>query len=128
MPDFKKYYTLPASNEEVYLALTKDTAIQLWTGAPATFIAEPDTEFSIFDDSIVGKNLAFEEFKLLKQEWYFGNDWKDSIVTLKTHHKSENQSQLEVIHTNIPDEAFEDIVAGWNEVYIPSLINFFLED
>jgi activator of HSP90 ATPase len=128
MADFKKYFTIPAPHEEVYLALTKATALQLWTGAPVVFEAEPDTEFSLFDDAIVGRNIAFEEFKLIKQEWYFGDDWKDSIVTIKTHAKSANQSQLEVVHTNIPDDAYNDIVEGWNEVYVPSLINFFFED
>jgi hypothetical protein len=47
---------------------------------------------------------------------------------MKTHAKSANQSQLEVLHTNIPDDAYNDIVEGWNEVYVPSLINFFFED
>ncbi|MFZ1806538.1 MAG: hypothetical protein WAU36_04925 [Cyclobacteriaceae bacterium] len=35
--------------------------------------------------------------------------------------------RIELRHTNIPDEAFEDIVDGWNEVYFGSLSDFYDE-
>jgi activator of HSP90 ATPase len=55
MKNFKKYYTLQADPDEVYLALTRADTIQLWTGEQAEMSTEPGTEFSLWDGSIVGK-------------------------------------------------------------------------
>lgn len=127
MRDFKKYYILPATPEEVYLALTNPATIQLWTGEPAVMSTEPGSEFSLWNESIAGKNLEFEEGKKVVQQWYFGDQEEDSIVTIKLHpHKHGTSAELR--HTNIPDEEFEDMVAGWDEVYFGSLIEFYEED
>jgi hypothetical protein len=32
---------------------------------------------------------------------------------------------MEVRHTNIPDEAFDDITEGWSQSYVASLEEFF---
>ena len=128
MKDYKKYFIIPAAPEELYIALTNPFTIELWTGDPATMSTEPESEFSIFDGSIEGKNLAFEENKKIVQEWYFGEDEEaPSIVTLKLHAHKEGTS-LELKHTNIPDEAYQDMVEGWNDVYVQALINFFEEE
>src|SRR5690606_37950817 len=116
MKDFKEYYIVNATPQEVYLALTKEPTIELWTGARAVMIDEPGTEFSLWDDSIVGKNLEFEENKKIVQEWYFGDDHKDSIVTIKLHEHKQGTS-VELRHTNIPDEDFENITDSWNQDY-----------
>jgi activator of HSP90 ATPase len=126
MKDFKKYYLLPAPPEEVYAALTNEATIRLWTGAPAVMKPEPGTEFSLWDDAICGKNLVFEPGKKIEQEWYFGEQELASIVTIKLHpHKS--GTSVEIRHTNIPDEAFEEIVEGWNNEYFGGLEDFYDE-
>ena len=61
MKDFKKYYTIPAPPEEVYLALTNPLSVKLFTGAEAEMSTEPGSEFSLFDGDITGKNIEFEE-------------------------------------------------------------------
>jgi len=126
MQDFKKYYIIPASPEEVYLALTKEQTIELWTGAPAEMVAEPGTEFSLWDESIVGKNISFEENKKIVQQWYFGEENEESIVTIKLHPHKQGTS-AELIHTNIPEEDYDNITEGWNEDYFGSLIDFYSE-
>lgn len=124
MKDFKKYYILPAAPEEVYLALTNPATIQLWTGGKAEMSTEPGSEFSLWDESIVGMNLEFENGKKIVQEWYFGDQETPSIVTIKLHaHKLGTSAEL--VHTNIPDEAYDDMVAGWNENYFGLLISFY---
>lgn len=126
MKDFKKYYTLPAEPEEVYIALTNPITIQLWTGDPAVMSTEVGAEFSLWEGSIVGKNLDFIENKQIVQQWYFDGQEAASIVTIKLHpHKS--GTSVELRHTNIPDEAFEDITNGWNEQYFRSLEEFYSE-
>ena len=124
MKDYKKYYIIPASPEEVYAALTNPITLQLWTGDKAEMSTEPDSEFSWFDGDIVGKNLEFEENRMLVQEWYFGNQQDRSIVTIKLHpHKAGTSAELR--HINIPDEAFDDITEGWNHNFFASLIEFY---
>ncbi|MFD2163622.1 SRPBCC domain-containing protein [Paradesertivirga mongoliensis] len=126
MKDFKKYYSLPASPEEVYLALTVPATIYLWSGEEAEMSAEPGSEFSLWEGSIVGKNLEFEYGKKIVQQWYFGDQEEPSIVTMKLHPVKEGTS-VELKHTNIPDEDYEDIVEGWNSSYFGSLQDFYNE-
>lgn len=126
MKDYKKHFKLAAPPEEVYAALTNPATIQLWSGEVAVMSTEPDSEFSLWEDSIVGKNLEFEEGKKIVQEWYFGEDSEEepSIVTIKLH-VSPKGTDVELKHTNIPDEAYDDIVDGWNEEYFGALVDFY---
>lgn len=124
LKDFKKYYTIPASPEEVYLALTFEPTLMLWTGDKAEMKPEPGTEFSLWDGSIVGKNLEFEPGKKIVQQWYFGDQPEASVVTIKLHPHPQGTS-AELRHTNIPDEDYDDMVSGWNEEYFGSLIDFY---
>ena len=124
MKDFKNYYIIGSSPEEVYIALTNPATMQLWTGEPATMSTEPGSEFSLWEGSIEGKNISFEPGKKIVQEWYFGEQEEPSIVTIILHpHKQGTSAELR--HTNIPDEAYNEIVDGWNDVYFGSLINFY---
>ncbi|HEX8548951.1 MAG TPA: SRPBCC family protein [Cytophagaceae bacterium] len=124
MPDFKKYYIIPASPEELYIALTNPATIQLWSENEADMSTVPGSEFSLFEGNIVGKNLEFVENKKIVQEWYFGEQPQPSIVTIILHaHKS--GTSVELRHTNIPESDFEDIKEGWNELYFGALEEFY---
>ena len=102
MKDFKKYYIIPAPPEDVYLALTKPETLRLWTGEIAEMSTEPGSEFSLWEESITGRNLEFEEGKKIVQQWYFGEQEEESIVTIKLHpHKL--GASVELKHTNIPN-------------------------
>lgn len=127
MKDFKKYFNIPAPPEDVYIALTNEATMMLWTGAEAEVDARPDGEFSMWDGSIVGRFIALEPNDKIIQEWYFGEQEEASIVTIKLH-KDKKGTSLEVRHSNIPDEAYEDIVAGWEDPYMASLIEFYEEE
>lgn len=126
--DYKKYIKLPAPPTEVYLGLTKAQSIQLWTGAAVEFEDKPDTEFSLWDGDIVGKNLQFEWGKKIVQEWYFGDEGEPSVVTIKLHQDGKTGTSLEFRQTNIPDEDFEDFTAGLEEQYFGGLIDFFEDE
>jgi len=126
MPDFKKYYTIPALPEEVFAGLTFKPTIELWTGFSAVFKLEKGAEFSMWDGDISGKIIDFEQGKMLKEQWYFGANNKDSIVILKFHEHKKGTS-LEVSHTNIPADAYEDIIDGWSTVFMKELIDFYTE-
>jgi uncharacterized protein YndB with AHSA1/START domain len=124
MKSFKKYYIIPAPPEDLYLALTNPLTLQLWTGEEAVMSTEPGSEFSLWGGSITGKNIEFEPNKRIVQQWYFGDQPEESIVTIKLH-AHEAGTSAELRHTNIPDEAYEDIVEGWNEAYFGELEYFY---
>lgn len=126
MQNYKKYYTIPAPPEDVYLALTIPLSIKLWSGAEAEMSTEPDSEFSLFDGDISGKNLEFEENKKIVQQWYFDGQDEPSIVTIKLHEHIKGTS-VELLHTNIPTESYDEFVSGWNDSYFGELLEFFEE-
>ena len=108
MKDFKKYYIIPTEPEILYAALTNPATIRLWTGEPAEMSTEPNSEFSLWDGSISGRNLVFEPNRKIVQQWYFGDQAEDSIVTILLHPHKQGTS-VELRHTNIPDEAFDEM-------------------
>lgn len=126
MKDFSKYYIVSATPEEVYLALTNPITIHLWSGEEAVMSTEVGSEFSLWEGSICGKNLEFDENKKIVQQWYFGDQAEDSIVTIKLHPHKQGTS-VELKHVNIADEDYEDIVEGWNSTYFQSLQEFYSE-
>lgn len=126
MKSFKKYYTIAAPPEDVYLALTNPLTIHLWSGEEAEMSTEPGSEFSLWEGSIVGKNISFEENKMIVQQWYFGDQAEESIVTIKLHAAGSGTS-VELRHANIPDADYDDIVDGWNTIYFGALQEFYDE-
>ncbi|MDB5009890.1 MAG: hypothetical protein JWR67_3002 [Mucilaginibacter sp.] len=124
MKDFKKYYYVPATPGEIYLALTIPATIELWTGEAAEMSTEPNSEFSMWEGSIVGKNLEFEQDKKIVQQWYFDGHPEPSIVTIKLH-PDKSGTSVELRHTNIPDTEYDDLAEGWDNSYFGSLIDFF---
>ena len=74
----------------------------------------------------MGGNLEFDTNKKIVQQWYFGDQEIPSIVTIKLHPHKQGCS-VELHHLNIPDEAFEEMVEGWNNNYFGSLKDFYKE-
>eukprot|EP01037_Dinobryon_pediforme_P000828 gene828-832_t len=104
MKDFKKYYRIPATAEEIYIALTNPFTMELWTGEKAEMSTEP------------GKTIV--------QQWYFDGQPEESIVTIKLH-ADKTATSVELKHTNIPDADYADITEGWDNSYFGALNEFF---
>lgn len=126
MKTFKKYFTITAAPEDVYNALTNPLMIEIWTGEKAVMEETPGSEFSLWDESITGINLEFEKNKKIVQEWFFGEQEERSIVTIKLH-ANKSGTSMEITHTNIPDDAYDNIVEGWQEDYFDALNQLFEE-
>ena len=124
MKDLRKYFRLKGTTEEVYAALTNPFSITLWTGAEAIMKEEEGSEFSLFDGDISGINLSFEKDQKIVQEWFFGEQEAKSIVTI-TLRADRHFTKIELLHTNIPDEVYEEMEHGWNTFYFGSLKEFF---
>ncbi|MFW5832403.1 MAG: SRPBCC domain-containing protein [Prolixibacteraceae bacterium] len=125
MKDLKKYYTLHAEPKDIYNALTNQKMVEIWTGEDAVMQPEPNTEFSLWDGNITGINLEFEENRKIVQKWYFGEQDEDSIVTILLH-PDKKGTKVELRHTNIPDEAYNNISEGWDEDYFGALRELFI--
>ena len=96
--------------------------IEIWTGEKAIFEAEPNTDFSLWDGAIIGKNIKFEMDKLVQQIWYF--DEMESKVTFKLH-AEKKFTNVELTHENIPDEAYENMTEGWDFDFFGALEELF---
>lgn len=127
MKTFKKYYIINSTPEAVYRALTTETTLFLWTGDAVEIDPQEGGEFSLWDGSITGRFLSLEPFNKIVQEWYFGEQDEPSIVTIKLHEDKKGTS-FELRHENIPDEAYEDIVEGWETVYMQGLREFYEDE
>lgn len=124
MKDFKQIYKIKATQEEIYTALTNSLTIELWTGYPAVMKPVEGTQFEMWDGDICGENIEFIENSKIVQEWYFGDQPEKSIVTINLRMKGDS-TIIELVHSNIPDEAYEDIKKGWNEAYFGGLKAFY---
>lgn len=122
MKDFKYNLAIAADPEEVFAALTNPFQIELWSGYPADMKAETGYVFSLWEGDITGINLEVIANRLLLQEWFFGEQEERSIVRIELK-KSGAQTALTLTHTNIPDEAYEEITEGWREYYLGSVKN-----
>lgn len=125
MKNIKRYYTLKAAPADIYNALTNSRMLEIWTGEEVVMSAEAGTEFSLWNGSISGLNLEFEQNRKIVQQWFFGDQENDSIVTIKLHPDKKGTS-VELNHTNIPDEAYENISDGWDEDYFGALRELFI--
>lgn len=126
MKTYKKYFKLAAGVEDVYNALTNKVMIEIWTGEDAEMEETPGTEFSLWGGSISGLNLEFVKNAKIVQEWYFGEQDEKSIVTIKLH-PDKNGTSMEVVQTNVPDDAYDNIAEGWEGDYFASLNELFEE-
>ena len=124
MKTFKKTFKINAEPSDIYSAITNPYTIELWSGYPAQMSTEPDSEFSLWEGDITGMNLEFVQDKKVVQEWYFGEQVDKSVVTITINPDREN-SLVTVVHTNIPDDEFDDIAEGWRDYYIGAIIFFF---
>ncbi len=113
---------MKATAEEVYRALTNPFTIELWSGEPAVMSEEVGAEFSLLGESITGRNVSFTPEKEIRQVWFFGDE--ESEVTIRLF-PDKVGTQVWVEHTGIPEEAYENMLEGWNEAYLDSLKGFF---
>jgi activator of HSP90 ATPase len=125
MKNIKKHYHIKAIAADIFTALTNPLTIEIWSGATAVMEPIAGTEFSLWDGEITGVNLEIEPGKKIVQEWYFEDEEgmpseHKSVVTIILH-EDRNVTDVELLHINIPDEAFENIVEGWDKYYFRPL-------
>ena len=123
MRDIRRTIHIKSTREEVFNAITNPLTIELWSGYPAIIEASVDTEFSLFDGDINGKILSVEEPAMIEQEWDFGDQPFASIVRLELSEEA-GKTKIELLHTNVPDEAYDNISTGWKDSYLGALKSY----
>lgn len=125
MPQNLKFrIKIKALPEDVYAALTNPFAIELWTGYKAVMDTTPGTLFELFDGDIAGHMISCVENSVIEQEWYFGETEEPSVVTYKLFPNGASATQLDVMHTNVPDDAVDDMREGWETSFLAPLKEF----
>jgi uncharacterized protein YndB with AHSA1/START domain len=118
---------IPATPNEVYEAFVDPKKHSKFTGSRATFDPEIGGEFTAWDSYISGKNLELKKSKRIVQEW-LTTEWPKGFppsrleLTLK---KTEEGTEISMVHSGVPAEQAEDIAEGWNEFYWEPLKEFF---
>jgi activator of HSP90 ATPase len=126
MKDYKNYFRIKAEPQDIFACLTNPFTIELWSGYPAKLTLEENAEFELWDGDISGKIISFTPDKELIQQWYFDTQQEESIVKIKLH-PDKDQVSVELRHSNIPDEVYDEFVSGWEEDFFGA-IKSFLED
>ena len=123
MKNLRKTVHIKVPRQEVYNAITNPLTLELWTGHEAWIEARPGSEFFMFGGDITGWVKIIEPPSLIEQIWDFGDQKEESIVRIELFEEP-NQTRLELSHTNIPDEAFENIEQGWKKYYLAALKSY----
>ena len=118
--DFEYKLVIAADPEEVFAALTNPFQIEIWSGYPADMKAEAGYVFSLWEGDITGVNLEVVPNRRLVQEWFFGERDEQSLVEIKLK-KENGKTVLDLKHTHIPAEVYEEITEGWREYYLGSM-------
>lgn len=125
MKTINQRHVITAPIDEVYVALTNPLTIEIWSGYEAEFSPTEGSEFSLWDGDITGRNLKFIENELIRQRWYFDTQEDESIVTMRF--KPEGKTTIvELLHENVPDEAYDELFEGWKKYYFGALKKYFL--
>ncbi|KPL17542.1 MAG: ATPase [Bacteroides sp. SM1_62] len=123
MKNIRKTIHIKSPMEEVFNAITNPLTIELWSGYPAVMEPVPGTLFSMFDGDITGTLLAIEPPSMLEQQWDFGEQTVPSIVRIKLSEEG-HKTRIELDHSNVPDEAFDNINTGWKEYFFGALKSY----
>ncbi len=126
MKNLRKTVHIKATREEIFTAITNPLTIELWTGYPAEMEPVPNSPFSMFDGDITGILLAIEPFSMIEQQWDFEEQSVPSVARIELFEDG-NKTRIELNHSNIPDEAFDNIHTGWKEYFFGALKSY-LED
>ncbi|PWE00632.1 SRPBCC domain-containing protein [Marinilabilia rubra] len=124
LKDFKTRLKIRTEPENIYSAFTNPLTIELWSGYPAEMPEADGGEFSMWEGDISGRVLERVPQEKVVEEWFFGDQEEPSIATIKIF-PYRSYAQVEVVHTNIPEEAWGDITHGWEEYILGTIKEFF---
>jgi uncharacterized protein YndB with AHSA1/START domain len=111
--------TVDADCARVYQALTDAEEFGQVTGGAVTLTADAGSAFSLFGDHITGRNIELVPNRRLVQAWRAAS-WPEgqySIVQFQLEDGGGGVTTLVLDHTSFPEEAHDDLAAGWIKMY-----------
>lgn len=114
-----KRYIINAPLDLIYEALTQQDHIENWSEDIAVVNPVEGGKFSLWDGSIIGKNIELTKHKIVQ-------DWKEETwdaytrVTIKMT-EQDDSTHIELMHKDIPTEAFSNVSDGWDKFYFGPL-------
>lgn len=100
----------------MYLDPEKHAAI---TGKPVEIGAETGDKFQAFEGVLTGTILKVVRSRLIVQSWrsaLFRAEDPDSTLIL-CFSQQEDAGKINLVHLDVPDHDFDDVVAGWEKYY-----------
>jgi activator of HSP90 ATPase len=123
----KQKVIIPAAPEQVYEAIIDGEKHSKFTGSKATSEPKVGGKFTAWDGYIFGKHIELEKGKKIVQEWST-NEWPKgyppSIFELRFK-KVQDGTEIEMIHSKVPEEQADDYDQGWKDYYWTPLKKYF---
>ncbi|MBI4199146.1 MAG: SRPBCC domain-containing protein [Chloroflexi bacterium] len=120
----RQLYHMKATPQQVWEMLVDPRKIEAWSGAPAVMEAAVGGRFSLWEGEIYGENLEVVGEKRLVQRWQ-ERGWKEpSKVTFRLRGTAED-TEVELVQQDIPEERLEDIAQGWDDYYLGAIKRHF---
>ena len=123
----KQKIILPALPGEVYDALLDAEKHSEFTGSKATGKHKVGAEFTAWDGYISGRNLELEKGKRIVQEWVT-TEWPENYPPSRlefTFKEVDGNTELTMVHSEIPTDQEEELKQGWIEYYWQPLKTYF---
>ena len=114
----RQVYQINADPRVVWQMLVDPKLIKEWSGSPAIMSEKVGFKFSLWEDTINGKNVKVVPNRKLTQEWQ-EPDWEaPSIATFILSKDSHGGTRLELVHERVPRSKAKDIADGWEDYYL----------
>lgn len=119
MKEIHQTYHINAPIEKVWQALVDPKLIEKWSSDEAKMSDRDGDTFELWEGWLTGKNKKVEPFKKLVQDWR-ASDWPKehySEVSFELT-KEGDGTKLDLKHSHVPDERFNEIDQGWHDYYL----------
>lgn len=120
MKTIKQTYIIHAPIHSVWEALIDPRIIEKWGGGPAHMDNQVGTKFTLWGGDIYGENIKVVENKELIQDW-FGGKWDKASKVTFTLEQAGDETKLNLLHEDVPDEEVDEIDEGWKKYYLGPL-------
>ena len=132
MKTIKQKITFKASPHDVYEALLDEKKHSAFTGSKAKIGRKVGGKYSVYDGWITGANIELVQDKKIVQTWIPSDEeWPkkhESVVTFEFKHIKDGKNckdgkdgkdctELNFIHSEIPDDWVDELTKGWEEYY-----------
>ena len=118
MKNIEQTYTIHASVDRVWAALTDPSVIDQWGGGPAVMSAEENVAFSLWGGDIYGTNTKMAPLQLIEQDWYSGTEWQTPSHVAFRVTDLHDATSVHLVHTDVPAADQADIADGWITHYM----------